>query len=184
MKSEKLNGISTEKTNEHFTEDINEVKTLQNQIKNDGAYVKKKLPKGAKLKRIEFTSDMAKCLVMIYRYYCFHPKAEFGHYYPNKELFAELKQNVGEDLMKKITRTFRQLKYWDCIVPMPTSPDEIIYKKGWWGITENGVKFVQKEIGLPKYAEIYEDFPYNHITIPLMITDLIEADELKELLKL
>ena len=68
---------------------------------------------------------------------------------------------------------------------MPTSPTEVIYKKGWWGITENGIKFIQKEIGLPKYAEVYEDFAYNHIVEKsVMITDLIDDVELEEFLKL
>ena len=78
----------------------------------------------------------------------------------------------------------QSLKYWDLICPMPTSPTEVIYRKGWYGITDNGVAFIQKEIGLPKYAFVWNDFAYEHQTNPyLMITDLIAEDELDELLK-
>ena len=66
---------------------------------------------------------------------------------------------------------------------MPTSPTEVKYKKGWYGITENGISFVQQEIALPKYAFVYNDFAYEHNPIPLMITDLLSKAELEDLLK-
>jgi len=66
---------------------------------------------------------------------------------------------------------------------MPTSPNEVKYKKGWYGITENGLAFIQQEIAMPKYAYVYKDFAYEHKTIPVMITDLITHEDLEELLK-
>ena len=67
---------------------------------------------------------------------------------------------------------------------MPTSSTEVKYKKGWYGITDNGMKFIQKEIGLPKYAFVYNKQAHEHQTNPYyMITDLIETEDLTELLK-
>jgi hypothetical protein len=167
-----------------YTEDIQDVLSVQNKLKEHKSFITPKLPKDAKLKRLTLTKDLAYCLVFVYRYYAFHPKAEFGQYYRKEDLFAELKQNVGKELADKITRSYRRLKHWDLLVPMPISSTQVIYKKGWWGITEFGAKFIQKDIGLPKYAEVYNDFVYNHITKPVMITDLIPQEELTELLAL
>ena len=67
---------------------------------------------------------------------------------------------------------------------MPISSSEVKYKRGWYCITENGMKFIQKEIGLPKYAFVYNKKAYEHQTNPYyMITDLIENEDLTELLK-
>ena len=41
---------------------------------------------------------------------------------------------------------------------------KIIYKKGYFALTENGVKFAQREIGLPKFAYVYNDQVNNHST--------------------
>ena len=68
---------------------------------------------------------------------------------------------------------------------MPTSPNEVIYKKGWYGLSENGIAFIQKEIGMPKYALIHNDFAYEHTTNPyVMVSDFYTEQEQEELLKL
>lgn len=169
---------------QYSTDNIKDVLKVQEKLKDTDGYIRPHIPEGTKLTEVVFTRDMALALVFIYRFYKFHPQAKEGQYYPKKDLFAEMKQNLGKEMTSKITRSFMRLKYWDCIVPMPTSKDEVIYKKGWWGITDNGVKFIQKDIGLPKYAEVYNDFAYNHRIIPIMITDLVPEEELKELLSL
>ena len=169
------------------THDVKDIKKYQEAVQgfNSNKFVKLAPKESVKLIRRELTRDLSVCLTFAYRYYKYHPNAEVGQYYSKQDLFAELKQNVGEELCNKITRNYTRLKYWDLLVPMPTSPTEVIYKKGWWGITENGIKFIQKEIGLPKYAEVYEDFAYNHIVEKsVMITDLIDDVELEEFLKL
>ena len=185
MKDIEKNGLENLNTNtDTYTEDINDVLSVQEKLKEHDSYIRPNIPKGTKLTRRELTKDLALCLVFVYRYYKYHPEAEEGQYYKKENLFAEMKQNLGKEIADKITRNYTRLKYWDLLVPMPTSPNKVQYRKGWWGITDNGIKFVQKDIGLPKIAEVYNDFAYNHITIPTMITDLIETDELTELLKL
>ena len=172
------------KDRQYTTENIEDVRKVQEKLKETKGYVKPPIPEGATKTKVTFTRDMALALVFVYRFYKFHPQAKEGQYYPKKDLFAEMKQNLGKEMTDKITRSFMRLKYWDCLVPMPTSPDEVIYKKGWWGITDNGIKFIQKDIGLPKYAYVYNDFAYDHEIVPLMITDLVPEKELKELLSL
>ena len=66
---------------------------------------------------------------------------------------------------------------------MPTSPNKIIYKKGYYGITDMTREFIQKEIALPKFAYVVNDVAVGHKAIPVMITDLIPDDDLLELLK-
>lgn len=160
-------------------DDINELKSIQGELVNrdDSQYMKTELPIDAKLKKIQLTRKMAICLVFVYKHYRHTEGVLETDYFPKKVLM----QYINE--FPNITSAFNKLKYWDLIQPMPTSPTQIIYKKGWYGITENGIKFIQQEIGLPKYAFVWNDFPYKHQTNPYhMITDLIEEDELQELL--
>ena len=160
--------------------DINELKDIQEELINrgDGKYVRQDKPYDAKYTRRTITKDMAICLVFIYKHFRYAEGVKSTDYFPKRILLQYLKEYPN------ITRNFHRLKYWDLICPMPTSPTEIIYKKGWYGLTENGIGFIQKEIGLPKYAFVWNDFAYEHQTNPyLMITDLINEDELEELLK-
>tara|TARA_R110002020_G_scaffold474816_1_gene707610 strand:- start:56614 stop:57924 length:1311 start_codon:yes stop_codon:yes gene_type:complete len=169
------------------TTDIKDLKNYNETIKslNKDKYVKLPPKENVKLIRRTLTRDLCICLTFAYKYYKYNSNAEIGQYYRKQELFGELRQNTNQELYNNITRNYTRLKYWDLLVPMPTSPTEVIYKKGWWGITENGIRFIQKEIALPKYAEIYNDFAFNHIVEnSVMINDLINDDELDEFLKL
>lgn len=146
--------------------------------RGDGKYTKTEKPKDAKYTRRELTRNLAICLLFVYKHYRYSDDVKITDYFPKRILLQYLKD------FPNITKNFNRLKYWDLIQPMPTSPTEIIYKKGWYGITENGLAFIQQEVGLPKYAFVYNDFAYEHQTNPyLMITDLIKEDELIELLK-
>ena len=160
-------------------ENIKELTKIQDELVNraDSKYLKTKLPEGAKLKKTKLTTSMAICLIFVYKHYRYTPDVEITDYFPKHILLQYLRD------MKNLTRSFHKLKYWDLIQPMPTSPTEVIYKKGWYGITENGIAFVQREIGLPKYAFVYNDFAYEHQTNPYyMITDLIDDEIIDELL--
>lgn len=168
-----------EETKELIT-DLNELKDIQQELINrgDGKYVRQTKPNDVKYTRKEITRDMAICLVFVYKHYRYSEGVKITDYFPKRVLMQYLKS------FRNITRNFHKLKYWDLICQMPTSPTEIIYRKGWYGITDNGVAFIQKEIGLPKYAFIWNDFAYEHQTNPyVMITDLIGEEELDELLK-
>ena len=160
--------------------DVNDLKEIQQELINrgDGKYIRQAKPYDAKYTRKEITRDMAICLVFMYKHYRYSENVKQTDYFPKRVILQYLKS------FRNITRNFHKLKYWDLICQMPTSPTEVIYKRGWYGITENGIAFIQKEIGLPKYAFVYNDFAYEHQTNPyVMITDLIAEDELEELLK-
>ena len=134
------------------------------------------LPKDAILKKKTLTIRLAICLVYIYKYYKYSG-AELTDYFKKKDLLIHLQK------YEKTTRFFHHLKYWDLICQKPTHPTKVIYQKGYYGITENGIKFIQREIGLPKFAYVYNDFAYSHKPVPVMITDLIPESDLIELLK-
>jgi 6-pyruvoyl-tetrahydropterin synthase len=160
--------------------DYNELASIQEELINrgDGKYIRPEKPNDAKYTRRELTRDMAICLVFVYKHFRYTEGVNQTDYFPKRILLQYLSQ------FPNITRNFHRLKYWDLICQMPTSPTEVIYKKGWYGLTEHGIGFIQKEIGMPKYAFIWNDFAYEHQTNPyVMITDLIKEDELEELLK-
>lgn len=160
--------------------DAQELKTIQDELINrgDGKYIRKPKPQNEKYKRIELTRNMAICLVFVYKHYRYSENVIQTDYFQKNILLQYLKD------FPNITKNFSRLKYFDLICQMPTSPNEVIYKKGWYGLTENGIAFIQQEIGMPKYAFVWNDFAYEHQTNPyVMITDLIEEEELIELLK-
>ena len=175
-----MNKLQTNQTEEKAITDINELNKLQQELinKSDGKFNKPQKPKDVKLKRKELTQNMIICLLFTYKHYKYS-NCKMTDYFPKKTLLQYLKD------FPNITRKFHQLKYWDLIQQMPTSPNEVIYKKGWYGITENGVAFIQKEIGMPKHAFVHNDFAYEHNPNPyVMITDFFEDEEaLEELLK-
>jgi hypothetical protein len=174
------NNSEAVETKEATINDLSELKTIQDELINrgDGKYIRQPKPYDAKYTRKEITRDMAICLVFMYKHYRYSEDVKVTDYFPKKVLLQYLKS------YRNITRNFHKLKYWDLITPMPTSPTEVIYKRGWYGITDNGIAFIQKEIGMPKYAFVWNDFAYEHQTNPyVMITDLIADDELDELIK-
>lgn len=140
-----------------------DLKSTQDRLVNEEGsnYIQPKLPKGAKLSKKTLTSDLCIALVWIYKFYRHNDKAEIGKYYTRKDFFSDLLDNKEYD---NITKNYHKLKWWGLIEPMPTDPDVVKYKKGYWGITENAIGFIQRELGMPKYALVYKDFPYEHIT--------------------
>lgn len=165
--------------------DIKEVREIQNALSSEAnsPYIKQELPEGESYTKRTLTLNLCLCAIWAYKYYKYNEKAEFGQYYRKQDFFHQLLQSTDT---KNIVNNYTRLKYWDLLVPMPTSPTEVIYKKGWWGITETTIKFIQREIGLPKYALTYNDLAYEHITNPfVMIEDILKEYELDytELLK-
>jgi len=117
------------------------------------------------------TPQMAICLMYMLKFYRHSEKAVELHYYTKKDFFFEI---MDKKKLKYIVNDFTKLKYWDLIAPMPTSPDKIIYKKGYYALTENGIKFTQREIGVPKHAFIYNDMVDSHSTEFVTIDDLLK----------
>lgn len=158
----------------------NDLLEIQDELisRGGGAYYKKEKPQNkSDYKKRELTRNLCICLLFVYKHYRHSENVLITDYFPKKIFTQYLKD------FPNITKNFNRLKYWDLIQQMPTSPTEVKYKKGWYGITENAIAFIQQEVGMPKYAFVYNDFAYEHQTNPyVMITDLINKDDLKELL--
>jgi len=157
-----------------------DLRSLQSKLINakDSNYIKFVLPINAKFTKRRLTRKMCLCLVFIYKHYRYGENVCETDYFPKKVLLQYLIN------FPQITKSFTDLIYWDLIAPMPTSSSEVKYKRGWYCITENGMKFIQKEIGLPKYAFVYNKKAYEHQTNPyFMINDLIDNEDLNELIK-
>tara|TARA_R100001015_G_C4591776_1_gene147236 strand:+ start:114 stop:653 length:540 start_codon:yes stop_codon:yes gene_type:complete len=168
------------KEEEKIVYDQEEFNKIQDELveKTKGKFFKAQKPNGVKFTRKTLTKNLVSCLIFTYKHFKYSDGL-ITDYYQKKDLLHYLNE------FPHLIRNFHHLKYWDCIQQMPTSPTEIIYKKGWYGITENGIAFVQKEIGLPKYALVHNDFAYEHTTNPyVMITDFFTDEELNDLLKL
>jgi len=129
------------------------------------------------------TAEMCVALILIYKYYRHSPNAKTNEYYTKEDFFSEILTDKDANY---IINDFTKLKYWDLVAPMPTHPTKIKYKKGYWGITDNGVKFVQREVAMPKYALVYNDMVDSHITEPVMIDDILKEAgfDYEELLKI
>tara|TARA_R100000152_G_C6730539_1_gene155269 strand:+ start:31 stop:567 length:537 start_codon:yes stop_codon:yes gene_type:complete len=167
--------MSKKESSKEINENLREtLRAEQDKLINaeNSPYKRLSPPKGAKLTKTSLTPNMAIALAWIYKFYRYNENAQIGQYYSRKEFFSDLIEAKEESIIKKYTH----LKYWGLIEPMPTSPTEIIYKKGYWGITENGIAFCQKEIAMPQFALVYNDFPYEHITNKYVMIDELLAE--------
>ncbi len=159
--------------------DKEELQTLQKSIvKNSDDKIQYFIPSpDSKITKKYLTKKMVSCLIFVYRHYKYSG-CEITDYFPKKILLRDIRKN------KNLISDFTSLKYWDLICQMPTSPTKVIYKRGWYGITNTAIRFLQKEIGLPKTSYIAEKRVFKHQTIPyVMITDYFSENELETLLK-
>ena len=140
---------------------------------------------GKEAKLVTHTLDLKKCisLIEIVKYYRHHPNAEESKYYSKEDFFEG---NLEE--YKELFEDYGNLHFWDLLSRMPTRPDKVVYKDGWYGITENGIKFTQREIGVPKTVYTYngetESFESDFATIEEIVNeaglkyeDLIKVEE-------
>ena len=135
---------------------------------------------GSEAKLITHTLDLNKVisLVEIVKFFRHHPDAKQELYYTSKDYFAGLTDEYAD-----LFNTWDELYLWDLTARMPTHPTKVIYKNGYYGITENGIKFVQREIGVPKTAYSYngeiDSYESDFVTIDKILEDAnLEYDEL------
>ena len=121
-------------------------------------------------KKLVLNANLCISLLWVYKYYRHCEFAKKTDYFQKKDFFFDLIGTENEYIIKNYT----QLKYWDLLAPMPTHPTEIKYKKGWWSITEFGIKFCQREVAMPKYAIVQDGVAVEHITEPVMIDELLK----------
>ena len=159
--------------------DKEELQSLQKSIvKNSDDKIQYFIPSpDSKITKKYLTKKMVSCLIFVYRHYKYSG-CDIRDYFSKKDLLKDIRHD------KNLISDFRHLKYWDLICQMPTSPNEIIYKKGWYGITNTAIRFIQAEIGLPKISYIAEKRVFKHQTIPyVMISDYFTEKQLELLLK-
>ena len=135
---------------------------------------------GSEAKVITHTLDFQKIvsLIEIVKFFRHHPDADVDKYYTKEDFFSGSLEEYG-DLFKG----FEQLHFWDLIARMPTHPTKVIYKEGYFGITDNGIKFVQREIGVPQTAYSYngeiESYESDFITLDDILTKVgLDYDDL------
>jgi len=58
---------------------------------------------------------------------------------------------------------------------MPTRPDKIVFKRGFYALTENGIKFTQREIGVPKHCFVYNGEVDSHTTEFVTIDEILKS---------
>jgi len=137
----------------------------------------------AKLHTYKLNLQMCISLIEIVKFYRHNPDADESKYYTKEDFFAGNLEEYGE-----LFENFELLHHWDLISRMPTRPDKIVYKDGWYGITENGIKFVQREIGVPKTCYAYngetDSFESDFVLLDEILTeaglkyeDLIKVEE-------
>ena len=148
-----------------------ELKEVQSELiqRNPEKYVKHK--KGDRVYKMKLTPAMCVSLLWIYKFYRHNENADTDKYYTKEDFFPDL---IGDKEFNHLIKDYTKLKHWYLITPMPTHPDKVIYKKGYWGITDNGIKFCQREVAMPKYALVSNGFAHSHITTPpQMIEDIL-----------
>ena len=124
------------------------------------------------------TPTMAVALIEIYKYYKYAENVTTDDYFKSKDVFFRLDPKMYADYTK--------LYYWDLIEPEGSHPTKFIKKRGSWRITENGIKFAQLEIALPKFATIYNKEVSEHETPAVMIDEILNnvGIDYKELINL
>jgi ribosomal protein L34E len=122
------------------------------------------------LNTLELNLQMCISLIEIVKFYRHNPDADESKYYTKEDFFAGNIEEYGE-----LFENFELLHHWDLLSRMPTRPDKVVYKDGWYGITENGIKFVQREIGVPKTCYAYngetDSFESDFVTIEEILSD-------------
>lgn len=149
---------------------LDELKQVQDKLISENP---EKYTKGSQTgvkKKLVLNVNLCISLLWVYKYYRYCESANKNDYYTKKDFFFDI---IGTDY-EYIIKNYTQLRHWDLLAPMPTHPTEIKYKKGWWGITEFGIKFCQREIAMPKYAIVQDGMAVGHITKPVMIDELLE----------
>ena len=103
-------------------------------------------------------------LIEVYKTYRYHDAIGIDDYVHYKFFFNQVPEHYLND--------FHKLLYWDLIEKQFDGDKPV---KGCYRISLNGIKFVQREIGLPEYCKVYNGKVESHIIDSyIMIEDILK----------
>ena len=147
-----------------------EIKEVQDKLIAENPEKYTKGSQTGKKKKLVLNANLCVSLLWVYKFYRHYELAKQEEYYTKKSFFFDL---IGTD-SEYVIKNYTHLKHWDLLAPMPTHPTKVIYKRGYWGITELGIKFSQREVAMPKYAIVQDGIAVEHITEPVMIDEVLK----------
>lgn len=132
-----------------------------------------------KLQKYTINSEMAKCLIDLYKLNKNNPNKIWFH------VAADIKISI------KVSGAFAKLRHWGLIEQLPKDSSITVKKtSGMWRITDKGLDFVLNRITVPKFIKVYNQTFYGFEeqkgdkNKPITITDAISTKfNYSELLK-
>lgn len=131
----------------------------------------------AKEKKVKLNKSLCLSLLHVLKYYRYTENIDTLDYFNVRELFAENKHFVID---------FPKLQYWDLVEAKGHLVDGVFQReRNMYRISENGIKYAQREIAVPIYAVLYDGIVEGHQLTPYATIDEIldiDADEYNNLL--
>ena len=123
----------------------------------------------AKEKKVRLNQSLCLSLLHILKYYRYTENVTTLDYFNSKELFAENSQFLID---------FAKLTYWDLIEAKGNLVDGVFRReKNMYRISENGIKYAQREIAVPIYAILYDGVVEGHQLTPYAtINEILNVD--------
>ena len=122
----------------------------------------------AKEYRRKLNAKMCVALIEVLKYYRHTEGVDTLDYFNMSDLFKD---------NPKLKNDFQKLQYWDLIEAKgKLIKGNFIKNVGWYRISENGIKFAQREVAVPITALVYNGVVQGHILSPALTIDKILAD--------
>ena len=108
----------------------------------------------AKEKKVKLNKSLCLSLLHALKYYRYTENIDALDYFNVRELFSENKHFISD---------FAKLQFWDLIEAKGKLVDGVFQKeRNMFRISENGIKYAQREIAVPIYAIIYDGAVEGH----------------------
>ena len=123
----------------------------------------------AKEKKVKLNKSLCLSLLHVLKHYRYTENMDTLDYFNAKELFAE---------NNHFSIDFPKLTYWDLIESKGELIDGVFHKeRNMYRISENGIKYAQREIAVPIYAILYDGIVEGHQLKPYAtIDEILEID--------
>jgi len=123
----------------------------------------------AKEYKRRLTSSLCMALIEILKYYRYTENIELLDYFHIDDIFKD-KQKLKVD--------FPKLQYWDLIEAKGKMvKGKFVKNYGYYRISENGLKFAQREVAVPLFAMVYNNIVQGHQLNPYSTIDKILAED-------